>query len=172
MLTLSRDDAVYDASQTDPVVTTGTTVGTQRAGVTIGPSFFESYGVFPNTSYITGVNLATNGSAGTATRQEEFSAISKALGDSLQAFEIGNEPDLFQHWNRRKSSWGVTDYVSEWEAAAKLAESTLSGSTLSYFAPSFAGTDNSAASDAMGPAQAFKAGLGDESGIKTLSGHK
>lgn len=171
-MTLDRDDAVYDASQTDPVVTTGTTVGTRRAGVTIGPSFFDSYGAFPNTTYIAGLNLATNGSDGTATRQAEVSAISKALGSSLQEFEIGNEPDLFQYWNRRPSSWGVTDYVAEWKAAAKLAESTLPDSTLSYFAPSFAGTDNTASSDDMGPAQAFENGLSDETAIKTLSGHK
>ena len=154
------------------MITIGTTVGTQRAPVTIGPSFFSSYGTFPSTTYIAGINLATNGSAGSSTRQEEFTAISKALGDSLSLFEIGNEPDLFQYWNRRPSSWGVTNYVAEWVAAAKLAASTLPDTTLSYFAPSFAGTDTSAASDAMGPAQAFGHGLSSQKNIKTLSGHK
>jgi hypothetical protein len=172
ILTLQRDDAVYNASQTEAVITIGTTVGTRRAGVMIGPAYFSSYGTFPHTSYIAGLNLATNGSSGSATRQAEVKAISKILGNSLEFFEIGNEPDLFQLWNRRAASWGVTDYVAEWEAAAKLIQSTLPKSSLSYFAPSFAGTDTSGAVNSMGPVQAFANGLSTEKSIKMLSGHK
>ena len=167
-----RDDAVYNASQTEAVITIGTTVGDARAGVMIGPAYFSSYGTFPHTSYIAGINLATNGTAGNATRQAEVKAISKALGNSLEFFEIGNEPDLFQLWERRAASWGVTDYVAEWEAAAELIKSTLPRNALSYFAPSFAGTDTSGAANSMGPVQAFGNGLSTQKSIKMLSGHK
>ena len=147
-------------------------MGTNRAGVAIGPAFFSSYGTFPSTSYTVGINLATNGTEGSSTRQAEAKAISKILGSRLDFFEIGNEPDLFRMWNRRPSSWGVTDYVSEWEAAAKLIQSTLPKSALSFFAPSFAGTDAYGAATSMGPVQAFGHGLSTQKNIEMLSGHK
>lgn len=154
------------------MITIGATNGTRRAPVTIGPSFFSSYGTFPSTSYIAGINLATNGSVGKATREADVTYISKALGSSLKMFEIGNEPDLFQHWNRRPSSWGISDYVEEWLNANQLVKSTLPKTSLSFFAPSFAGTNVGGSSTSMGPLPAFENGLSKAKNIKQLSGHK
>lgn len=172
ILILLRDDAIFNSSQTVPVITVGATAGTRRAPVTIGPSFFSSYGTFPSTSYIAGINLATNGSTGRATREADVTFISKALGSSLEMFEIGNEPDLFQYWNRRPSDWGVKNYVAEWLNASHLIESTLPNSKMSFFAPSFAGTNVGASSTSMGPLPAFENGLSKVKNIKQLSGHK
>jgi hypothetical protein len=160
------------------VITTGITVGDDRAGVTIGPSFFSSYGTFPSTLYIPGINLATNGTAGINTREWETTYISTALGETLEYFEIGNEPDLFQKWNRRPSTWNVSDYVAEWQRASQLVEATLAkknpklAKKVAYFAPSFAGTDVTASSNALGPSQAFGHGLDTDKNIQELSGHK
>lgn len=160
------------------MITIGVTVGTNRAGVTIGPSFFSSYGTFPSTSYIPGINLAVNGTTGISTREWETTYISKALGSSLEYFEIGNEPDLFKYWNRRPSTWNVSDYVAEWQNASQVVQATLAttnpklAKNLAYFAPSFAGTDVGASSNSIGPFQAFEHGLDANKNIKVLSGHK
>ena len=173
-----RDDAVFIPTQTEPVITIGATNGTHRAPVTIGPSFFSSYGTFPATSYIPGLNLAVNGSAGIETREAEASYISKALGSRLEMLEIGNEPDLFIYWNRRPSSWNVSDYVAEWQNASQVIAVGLEKTNpelakkISYFAPSFAGTDVGAGPNSMGPLPAFEHGLDMNKNIKQLSGHK
>jgi hypothetical protein len=169
---------VFISTQTEPVITIGATDGTDRAPVTIGPSFFSSYGTFPATSYIAGINLAVNGSAGISTREWEASYISKALGDKLEMLEIGNEPDLFIYWNRRPASWNVTDYVAEWQAASQVIETGLAWTNpelskkITYFAPSFAGTDVGAGPNSMGPLPAFEHGLNVNKNIQQLSGHK
>jgi hypothetical protein len=122
--------------------------------------------------------LAVNGSGGTETRQAETAYISQALGYSLEMVEIGNEPDLFQYWNRRPSTWNVTDYVEEWLNASKLIESTLAkndpdlAKKITFFAPSFAGTDVGDSLDSFAPLAAFAHGLDSGNNIKVLSGHK
>ncbi len=64
---------------------------------------------------IYGINLADNT---TALAAAEASYTARALGDSLLAFEIGNEPDLFPHNGHRPRSWGYGDYLAEWRAMA------------------------------------------------------
>ncbi|KAG0645276.1 Beta-glucuronidase [Hyphodiscus hymeniophilus] len=173
----TEDDAHFIQNQTEPVIVIGATNGTRRAGVTIGPSFFSSYGTFPATTYIPSITLAVNGSEGIETRQAETAYISQALGDSLAMMEIGNEPDLFQYWNRRPSTWNVTDYVEEWLNANKVIESTLAKNNpelakkVTFFAPSFAGTDIGSSLDSIAPLAAFAHGLNSGNNIKVLSGH-
>jgi hypothetical protein len=162
------------------VITIGATQGTNRAPVTIGPSFFSSFGTFPQTSYIAGINLAVNGTDGTVTRQAETSFICKALGDKLMMIEIGNEPDLFIHWNRRNSSWSVADYVSDWQTASQVVGAELASACPrlarkignKFFGPSFAGTDFGSGPTVLGPFQAFERGLNSKNNIAVLSGHK
>lgn len=143
--------------------------------MTIGPSFFSSYGTFPGTKYIAGLNLATNATSGIETRQNEASLILKALGSSLELFEIGNEPDLFIYWNRRPASWNVSDYVEEWLNASEVVDAEVGKSKaeeIGYFAPSFAGTDVGSGPNTMAPLAAFGHGLNANKIIKQLSGHK
>jgi hypothetical protein len=100
------------------------------------------------------------------------------LGNSLEIIEIGNEPDLFQHWNRRPSTWNVTDYVEEWLNASKVIESTLAkndpdlAKNIAFFAPSFAGTDVGDSLNSFAPLATFAHGLDSGNNIKVLSGHK
>jgi hypothetical protein len=177
---MCRDDVVYIESQKEAVITIGATNGTHRAPVTIGPSFFSSFGTFPGTQYIAGINLAVNGSNGTATRLAETAFICKALGDRLINVEIGNEPDLFKMWNRRAESWNISDYVTEWQTASQLVDAELTKSCPgvarkignTFFGPSFAGTDFGSSATTFGPFQAFENGLNAKRNIATLSGHK
>jgi hypothetical protein len=149
----------------------GTTEGTDRAPITIGPLFYSSYGTFPGAHYIAGITLAVNGTNGTETRKSEASGILKALGSNLDAYEIGNEPDLYSYWNRRPSSWGASDYVSEWKAANQIVNSACGGN-IPYSAPSFAGTDIGSSGDKLAPLTAFQKGLNDDGQITEIFGHK
>ena len=177
---MDSDDVVYVESQAEAVITIGATNGTHRAPVTIGPSFFLSLGTFPKTQYIVGINLAVNGTNGTATRIAETSFACKALGDRLLDFEVGNEPDLYKLWNRRPDSWNVSDYTSEWQIASQLVDTELAKSCpglLSklrsrFFGPSFAGTDFGSSATTFGPFQAFENSLNVKNNVATISGHK
>jgi Glycosyl hydrolase family 79 C-terminal beta domain len=46
----------------------------------------------------------------------EASLIANVAGDSLLAFAIGNEPDIFAKHGDRPATWTYSDYKSEWEA--------------------------------------------------------
>lgn len=149
----------------------GTASGTNRAMITIGPSFYSSYGTFPSAGYIAGITLAVNGTDGNNTRQSEAANIQKALGGDLYSFEIGNEPDLYQKWHRRSSSWGASDYVGEWLAAQQVVD-TASGNKIPYSAPSFAATNLGSSGNTLAPLPAFQNGLNNKSGIHEIFGHK
>ena len=101
----------------------------------------------------------------------------QALGSSLEMFEIGNEPDSFSYWNRRPSSWNISDYVTEWLAAQEVVVTAVSSGSrhsvsIPYFAPSMAGTDAGGSSSSIGPVPAFADGLDSQQIIKEVSGHK
>ena len=48
----------------------------------------------------------------------EAAVVASALGDSLLAFQIGNEPDLFSRNGLRPRTYGVKDYLAEWKTFA------------------------------------------------------
>ncbi|HWG20878.1 MAG TPA: hypothetical protein VG225_10130 [Terracidiphilus sp.] len=50
---------------------------------------------------------------------EEGEFVAKALGASLQYFQIGNEVDLFRNHLRDPKTWGVKPYLEEWLALAR-----------------------------------------------------
>ena len=58
-----------------------------------------------------GINLGTNTPA-LAADQAVFAA--KTLGPKLEYFQIGNEPDLFQHRFREKAKWNADAYLDDW----------------------------------------------------------
>lgn len=65
---------------------------------------------------IYGLNLATSQPAATAA---EGKTAADALGDSLVAFEIGNEPDLFAAHGFRPRGYSVEAFMAEWMQHAK-----------------------------------------------------
>jgi hypothetical protein len=80
----------------------------------ITPRWFDSWATyFPvGTNLIYTLNFADN-SSGWANAVAQASAAHAALGDSLVAFELGNEIDHFinKHW--RDADWGVEAYIKQ-----------------------------------------------------------
>ena len=62
-------------------------------------------------SLIYGLNLGTGTPESAA---DEAKYVSKAVGKSLVAFQIGNEPDLFRVTGQRTPDWAYQDYFAEW----------------------------------------------------------
>ena len=58
-----------------------------------------------------GINLATNTPERGA---EEAAFVFATLGAKLEYFQLGNEPDLFQHRFRDKATWNVDRYLDDW----------------------------------------------------------
>ncbi|KAI1431874.1 hypothetical protein GGR50DRAFT_35531 [Xylaria sp. CBS 124048] len=50
-----------------------------------------------------------------------------ALGDSLYAFEIGNEVDGWPGSSRRPATWTVQDYVAQWNQYATAISRNITG---------------------------------------------
>ncbi len=62
-----------------------------------------------------GINLATNTPERGA---EEAAFVFATLGAKLEYFQLGNEPDLFQHRFRDPKTWNVNRYLDDWLAMA------------------------------------------------------
>jgi hypothetical protein len=71
-----------------------------------------------------GIGMGTNTSERAA---EEAAFVAKALGASLQYFQIGNEVDLFGRHLRDPKTWSPKVYLEEWLAFARAVTSHASG---------------------------------------------
>ncbi|KAI0450777.1 glycoside hydrolase superfamily [Xylaria acuta] len=80
----------------------------------ITPRWFDTWATyFPaGTDLIYTLNFADN-SSGWANAVAEAEAAHAALGDSLAAFELGNEIDHFINKGWRDASWGVEGYIEQ-----------------------------------------------------------
>jgi hypothetical protein len=80
----------------------------------ITPRWFDTWAQYfpPGTELIYTLNFADN-SSGWANAVAQAEAARAALGDTLVAFELGNEIDHFinKHW--RDAAWGVDEYVRQ-----------------------------------------------------------
>jgi len=65
---------------------------------------------------IYGIGMGTNTPARAA---EEAAFASQALGERLQYFQIGNEPDLFSRHLRDAKTWSAKAYLEEWLTLAR-----------------------------------------------------
>ena len=86
----------------------------------IGPSFFESYEMWPGVKYSHGFNfgLGANSSEGWQTLVDTASLACKALGNGkLYAWEYGNEPNNYATRFQgavRPPTWNESTYVRQW----------------------------------------------------------
>jgi len=71
-----------------------------------------------------GINLGTSTPERAA---EEASFVAKTLGDKLEYFQIGNEPDDFTKRFRDKAKWSADAYLDEWLASAKAIVAVVPG---------------------------------------------
>jgi hypothetical protein len=63
-----------------------------------------------------GIGMGTNTPARAA---DEAAFVAKTLGDRLQYFQIGNEPDLFDWHLRDPKTWSARTYLQEWLTLAR-----------------------------------------------------
>jgi hypothetical protein len=75
-------------------------------------------------SCLYGIGMGTNTPA-RAAEEAEFAA--KALGASLQYFQIGNEVDLFTYHLRDPKTWGPKAYLDEWLTLARAITARVPG---------------------------------------------
>jgi hypothetical protein len=75
-----------------------------------------------------GVNLAH---ASPKESADEASCAAKSLGDSLLAFEIGNEPDLFVTHKDRGNGYNYNAFLAEWKQFAAVLKAVVPGAPLS-----------------------------------------
>ncbi|MGB7265406.1 MAG: glycosyl hydrolase family protein [Terracidiphilus sp.] len=72
----------------------------------------------------------------------EAAYVAQAVGERLEFFQIGNEPDLYQNANNgtRPPGWGFADYLKEWTAYAEAIAARVPGAR-------FGGPDVNGSSD-------------------------
>ncbi|KAI0505519.1 glycoside hydrolase superfamily [Xylaria bambusicola] len=80
----------------------------------ITPRWFDTWATYfpPGTELIYTLNLRDN-SSNWANAVAQAAAARAALGDSLVAFELGNEIDHFINKGWRDASWGVKEYIEQ-----------------------------------------------------------
>ncbi|KAF2645814.1 hypothetical protein P280DRAFT_417944 [Massarina eburnea CBS 473.64] len=178
----TQDYALFSPTLSTAILGTYTNVSSDYPRIlTIGPSYFDSYTTFPDTSFIHGFNLANNDSDSNATLSITSSipyACAALSQGNLLYWEMGNEPDLFKTSAQgimRLANWTEADYVSDWESRVGTVKSALekgcganwtSAEDFKWIAPSFAGTTNS-----INAVKAWEAGLGDGGGVAKFSSH-
>ncbi|KAI1800487.1 glycoside hydrolase family 79 protein [Daldinia bambusicola] len=143
--------------------------------IEIGPSYFESYGTWPDVRFSHGFNMGGNhDDRQWQTLLQTVPLACEALGrDNLYLWEYGNEPDLFVP-AVRTADYDEKDYVAEWLNGTRAIRSVLQEScpnllgndTYGFLAPSFAGTTNH-----LKQPQTWADGINADGDIKLFSSH-
>ncbi|KDR78214.1 hypothetical protein GALMADRAFT_155191 [Galerina marginata CBS 339.88] len=118
-----------------------TTPYPEASNVTVGDGYFQAAQFLPpNTRVIWGLNFGQNnitaGFLETKSILKAFGSPSfKRAGITLEAIEIGNEPDIYIFNGHRAATYSSTDYTQEWTAYAKniTATAQLSSSSKTKF---------------------------------------
>ncbi|KAH0602496.1 uncharacterized protein H6S33_008577 [Morchella sextelata] len=139
---LTREYAFYDPLISRAINNTfPTATSDQPTTVTIGPSFFESFQIFPNTRYIQGFNQGKNGTATITSLLHQADLACYAIGSNLHLWEPGNENDLApgSYW---PANWTLADYMAEWRektaSVVKQLQESCPGVETRFLGPSFA----------------------------------
>ncbi|KAI1820808.1 glycoside hydrolase family 79 protein [Xylaria intraflava] len=132
----TQNSAVYYPDQAEAIIDPfDSPASDQPSKSMIGPAFMQSFKHFPEgTKFIYGLNFfnevnETLFDVGDGLDQcvlEAHTAYT-ALGNSLYAFEIGNEVDGWPGGSRRPSNWTVQDYVAQWNRYATAISQNLTG---------------------------------------------
>ena len=145
-----------------------------RSIIYIGPSFFESYGTWPNTKFSHGFGLGqVVNASGWQTLLDTVPLACEALKGKLVAWEYGNEPDLYLG-NSLRSVWDNAIYVSQWQngtaqiqrSLAQACPAMATGGAYGYIGLSFWGDHND-----LDPTTVWN-GLKSNGDIKLVSFHK
>ncbi|KAI3335233.1 hypothetical protein F4824DRAFT_465188 [Ustulina deusta] len=132
----TQNSAVYFEHQTEAIIAPfSSPADDQPSHSYIGPAFMQSFQQLPaGTQYIYGLNFFNPENEtlfdvddGLAQCVLEANAAYDALGDSLYAFEIGNEVDGWPGGSRRSENWTIQDYVMQWNEYATAISRNLTG---------------------------------------------
>ncbi|KAI0474603.1 hypothetical protein F4859DRAFT_481356 [Xylaria cf. heliscus] len=132
----TQNSAVYYPNQTEAIIAPfSSPADDQPSKSMLGPAFMQSFRQLPTgTKYIYGLNFFNpenetlfNVGDGLAQCVLEANAAYKALGDSLYAFEIGNEVDGWPGGQRRPANWTIQSYVTQWNQYATAISRNLTG---------------------------------------------
>lgn len=113
------------------------TGGKAHRHTTITPHAIDNLAGFldaVNWQLIYGVNLGTGTPEMAA---DEAAYVWQAAGRHVLAFQIGNEPDLYNHNGLRPSTYGFSDYFAEWQRFAdairkRVPNAPLAGPDVAY----------------------------------------
>ncbi|KAK5987024.1 Beta-glucuronidase [Cladobotryum mycophilum] len=137
----SADRAIYDKTLKDSTATSCPNADPDAVQC-IGTTFFDSYGAFPaGTVYSHNFNLGAYKKSGFDTLTATVPMACKALRGQLEAWEIGNEPDLFIG-SKRGGDYNAGQYANEWLNTTERFETLLRSSCpdlvggIKYIAPS------------------------------------
>lgn len=178
----TQDYAIYNA---DLAIALNGTFNTSRSPdypttIEIGPSFFESYGTWPDVKFCHGFNLGGNNDprVGDTLRQTVPLACKALSNGNLYWWEYGNEPDLYATSAQgpvRPSNYNESDFVKEWLNGTRTIKALLeeacpeltTNDSYGYLAPSFAGTSNH-----LKAPLTWSDGLDEDGDVKYFSSHK
>lgn len=177
----TQDYATFNASQSEALIGSYDFARSRDypTTISIGPAFFESYSTWEDEfSYLHGFNLANNRTAGLDSILGETPLVCTALnGSKLAYWQLGNEPDLYKTSSQgpvRPAWWNETDYVNGWHNKTGIIRSlvqqhcpeVIEQGKFNFYAPSFAGTDNS-----LNMITTWQAGLGANNDIAFIDSH-
>ncbi|KAI9684330.1 MAG: hypothetical protein M1820_010889 [Bogoriella megaspora] len=133
----TQNRATWIQNQTEAIIETIAPGADQPSALSIGPAWLQSFQQFPEgTRYIYGLSFQ-DGAAGLDQVLLEAVPAYQALGDSLYAYEIGNEVDGFPG-GRRPANWTVQDYATQWKQyAASVDEELQTSAGVQDFEPLF-----------------------------------
>ncbi|KIV79657.1 hypothetical protein PV11_07206 [Exophiala sideris] len=121
----STDRVWYNASQEPAFINEYSLTGiTAELGiatrVSVGPIWFEGFQNFPSSRWSYQVNMGSsyNETGGLENALQVARLVMDAVRENLDAFEIGNEPELMALVGVRTENYTVDDYVLEWNLYA------------------------------------------------------
>ena len=170
----SGDRTTFVTDQTEPITSDPVPGSLIPGNVTIGPTFYESFETLAEfgAQYIYMVNLA---SLDLQNALAEARHALNVIGSNLEAFEIGNEPDLYISQGVRPPSWTEADYVREWQSfAGSISQQVLGNNShgidsgVIYQALGFSSVD---AGSGFTIEQAFDDGIDANKNVKIVSAH-
>ncbi|KAI1740385.1 hypothetical protein F4680DRAFT_117700 [Xylaria scruposa] len=132
----TQNSAVYYPNQTEAIIALfSSPAADQPSKSMLGPAFMQSFRQLPaGVPYIYGLNFFNpenetlfNVGDGLAQCVLEANVAYSALGDSLYAFEIGNEVDGWPGGQRRPENWTIQSYVTQWNQYATAISQNLTG---------------------------------------------
>lgn len=128
----SGDFSKFDATQQDPIVIpSGLSQNRLHhpiLGMTLGPSYFDSFQNFPGQRWTFQMQFASSTDSLSTNALDQAKAAISSIGlDNLASLELGNEPNEYINFGLRPKTFVETDYVRQSLAYIKELRTAISG---------------------------------------------